>query len=208
MFTGLIEDLGFIYKKGSNFIVVNSILKDVKIGDSLAINGVCLTVVKIENSQKNSNNFTLDIMPETLKRTNLGKLHNNEKINIERALTLNSRLDGHIVQGHVETTAKIKNISIKNNSKIIELIPNEKKIIENIIEKGSISIDGISLTIVNVNKNSFSVSIIPETWKKTNIQYKKINSLCNIETDIITKTINSKTKNIDIKTLLKEEGFL
>ncbi|MDR0675864.1 MAG: riboflavin synthase [Elusimicrobiota bacterium] len=208
MFTGLVEDLGSIIEKGKNFILVNSKLIDIKLGDSLAVNGICLSVVKINESIKNTKNFKLEITPETFSRTTLKNIKKREKVNLERAMLMNDRFNGHIVQGHVDGIAKLTNITIKDNSKILKFYVKDKNLLDNIIEKGSISVDGISLTIAKNFLNGFTVSIIPETWENTNLQFKKIGNFFNIETDIITKKSNNKINDDQsLKNLLKKEGF-
>ncbi|MFC1485228.1 riboflavin synthase, partial [bacterium] len=174
----------------------------------IAVNGVCLTAIEI-NKIGSKILLTMDVMPETFARSNLGVLKIGEKINVERALKLESRLNGHIVQGHVEEIGKVKNIKIKGNAKIFSIKVSDK-ILRNIKEKGSIAIDGISLTVAGKNRDCFEVSIIPETFMKTNLHTRKIGNFVNIETDYLLKkddtNINTK-KELTYK-LLKEEGFM
>ncbi|MEG1496088.1 MAG: riboflavin synthase [Clostridiales bacterium] len=213
MFTGIIEEKGTVKKITAHSlggkITVNCkiVLEDTKIGDSIAMNGICLTVTDIGNTT-----LTADVMPETLKKTSLSELSEGSYLNLERALTLNSRLGGHIVSGHVDGTGKIIKIT-DNGIAVLLTIETSKEILDGIIKKGSVTIDGISLTVVDTEKNNFTVSLIPHTMAKTNLQTKKIGSLVNLETDIIGKYIkkyvNNQDKNDNITVdFLSENGFL
>ena len=196
MFTGIVETIGTIdkiikNKKGKPFIIqASKIMDDLQIGDSISVNGVCLTVTKIENPK-----FYLDLVPETLKFSNLGDLKDCSKVNLERALTMSTRLSGHLLQGHIETVGVIveKN-KIENGAELIVAI--DPKFIKYCIPKGSIALDGISLTIANINENFIKIAIIPHTLKKTNLIFKDIGDSLNIETDIIGKYIE-RLINID-----------
>ncbi len=195
MFTGLIEDLGTLNDmektaKSAKLTITTKIeLKDVAIGDSIAINGVCLTVVK-----KEADKFTVEVMWETIQKTNLKNLLPGYRVNLERALSLNGRLDGHLVTGHVDG---IGTIVRKNKFEIAEVIEIEtnQDIIKYLIKKGSISIDGISLTIIDVTDKSFSVSLIPHTKEKTTFGVKSIGDTVNIEVDMLAKYIERLLKN-------------
>lgn len=216
MFTGIIEEMGIVKSIKSKVITIeaNKIFDDLKLGDSVAVNGTCLTVSSFEG-KTSPKIFNADITSETLSRTNLGDLKSGFKVNLERALTLNGRLGGHIVSGHIDGVGIIKNIS-KNAEDIeltIEVPPN---LIKYIIEKGSVAVDGISLTVAKVNKNYFSVAIIPHTLKETILYYKKAGDKVNIENDIIGKYVekllsfnninNNKNSNINMEFLIKN-GF-
>jgi len=195
MFTGIIEGLGSIVmfdKKTSNRsaakmkIKLDKIAKGLKIGDSVAINGVCLTAVNIS---KGITEF--EMIGETIKKTNLGSLEPGDQVNIERSLKVGERLEGHFVLGHVDGVGVIFKIEKQINQVQIWIkIP--KELSKHIIKKGSITIDGISLTIVDKLKDQFSVSIIPHTMQVTNLGYKKIGDKVNIETDILGKYILSE----------------
>jgi riboflavin synthase len=195
MFTGIIEGLGSIVqfdKKTSNRsaakmkIKLGKIVKGLKIGDSIAINGVCLTAIKISNDIAE-----FEMVDETIKKTNLGTLQNGNKVNIERSLKVGERLEGHFVLGHVDGVGMISKLQKQTNQvKIWIKIP--KELSKYIIKKGSVTVDGISLTVVDVLKDQFSVSIIPHTMKITNLNYKKIGEKVNIETDILGKYILSE----------------
>lgn len=209
MFTGIIEEIGTIKKinktaQSANLIIeAKLIMNDLKTGDSLSTNGVCLTVSAIKN-----NLIYVDIMNETIKRSNLYLLKENSKVNLERALQLNSRLGGHIVSGHIDGIGTI--VSIKKDSIAIWYeIKTDFKIMKYIVEKGSITIDGISLTIAKVNKLNFSVSIIPHTATQTILSLKKIGSLVNLENDLIGKYVEKliTPENGVSKRFLIENGF-
>lgn len=195
MFTGLIEDLGVIREVNSSAksakltINTNIDLKEVNIGDSISVNGVCLTVIK-----KEKQGFTVEIMWETIQKTNFKNLLPGTKVNLERALQLGGRLDGHLVTGHVDGIGTIVRKDVFEISELIE-VETDKEIIRYLIEKGSISIDGISLTIVNVFEKSFSVSLIPHTRDKTTLGIKKIGDTVNIEVDMLAKYIEKFISN-------------
>ena len=189
MFTGIIEEVGTVreLKIGNEFsnikIECSKVLEKTNIGDSIATNGVCLTVI-----EKGENYFRANVMEETLKRSSLGDYELQAKVNLERALCFNGRLGGHIVSGHIDGTGKIVNIEEKTDG-IWFSIKASNNILKYIIEKGSICIDGISLTVAYVDENLFNVSVIPHTFKNTNLIYKKINSNVNLECDLIGKYI-------------------
>jgi len=200
MFTGIIESLGTInniQESGNSLKVVASVsdivFNDVIIGASIAINGVCLTVVKKENNQ---NLLFFDIINETLSKTNLKSLRISEKVNVETALKFGDGLDGHMVQGHVDTTGTIVNNQLIGNNWLLEIMI-DKHWIKYCIQKGSITIDGISLTISNINEEyndqygTVSTSIIPHTLDNTNLKYKNKDDTVNIETDFFGKYIEN-----------------
>ena len=189
MFTGIIETLATLKQLESNgsnksFWLETSITNEFKIDQSVAHNGVCLTVEAIEN-----NMYKVTAIEETLQKTNLQSWKLNDVINIERCLSFNGRLDGHFVQGHVDTTAVCKNIIDKNGSWEFEFEFDEK-FASLVIEKGSICVNGTSLTCFNVTQNCFTVAIIPYTYNHTNISKLVAGSVVNIEFDIIGKYIN------------------
>ncbi len=188
MFTGIIEDIGSIQqleKEDQNLhITVNSkITSELKIDQSVAHNGVCLTVVKIEGD-----NYTVTAIDETIKKTNISDLKVGDLVNLERAMTLGARLDGHIVQGHVDQTAICTGVEEASGSWIFTFEYDDK--LNNItIEKGSITINGVSLTVINSLKNSFSVAIIPYTYEFTNFSTFKKGTKVNLEFDVIGKYV-------------------
>ncbi len=195
MFTGIIEEVGKIRKLNRNNDIVDleidckKIIHDLKTGESVSVSGICLTVTKI---MKNS--FTVQIVPETINRTNAKYWVENTLVNLERSLQLSDRINGHIVQGHVDETFKVKEVNIIKDSWVLSFILN-KKFQKFIIYKGSISINGVSLTISSVKKDFFSVSLIPETLKRTNLVNLKSNDLVNVEIDIFAKYIENFLKN-------------
>jgi riboflavin synthase len=206
MFTGLIEDMGTIKNISFSQIKVETKLGDIINGDSIAVNGVCMTAINVSK-----NTFLADYSPSTDSITTLSRLAQNSKVNLERALKFSSRLGGHIVSGHIDGTGKIEKIEkIKNFYRTIILC--EKNIYEYCVEKGSIAIDGISLTISSLlkSKYGFEIFIIPETFSSTIVQFKKTGDKVNIEIDIIAKYIekftSKKTSNISLE-MLKRNGF-
>ncbi len=208
MFTGLIEDIGKIsdiseIKNGKLLVVETSINTDeIKIGDSVSINGACQTVIK-----KSNKCLVFEAMKETLSRTNFSFLKKGDFVNLERAMLINSRLDGHIVSGHIDSCEKILNIKNDGLSEIFEIGGS----VDLVVEKGSISINGISLTVSKVLKNSFEVSILPHTLNNTNLKYLKENDFVNIEYDMIGKYIKKfveqKKDSKITREFLIENGF-
>lgn len=189
MFTGIVEDLGKIIAIGSSALTVETkmLFDDTKIGDSVAVNGICLTVTSIDKHI-----ITFDVMNETVKRTSLGILNKGCFVNLERAMPMNGRFGGHIVSGHIDGTGKIT--GIKNDGIAIwYTIAAPNNILNYIVEKGSVALDGISLTVADVNNESFSVSTIPHTQSITTLQYRKSGDIINIENDIIAKYIEKFT---------------
>lgn len=207
MFTGIVEEVGSIKNIGDGKITIaaKKVLEDVNLGDSIAVNGICLTVASFDETS-----FTADIMPETVRRTSLSVTKENSSVNLERALTLSSRLGGHIVSGHIDGVGEIVSLTIEKNALLMK-IKADKSILKCIVEKGSIALDGISLTVVIVTANDFTVSLIPHTREITNLKEKKQGSLINIETDIIGKYVEKllgKSKETNItRDFLIENGF-
>ena len=209
MFTGLIEQVGIVKNiqskaEGKIFEIIATFSKELKIGESVAINGACQSVIKIKDDT-----FCVFCMKESLNRTNLDLIKVGEYVNLERALILGQRLDGHIVQGHIDSTAKFLNSKKQGDSEIFEFEYDTKYI----VDKGSITINGISLTICKVNKNSFCISVIPQTLERTNLKYLKYGDFVNIEIDIFAKYIekflsanHNKEKRISLE-FLRENGF-
>ncbi|MBI2279774.1 MAG: riboflavin synthase [Bacteroidetes bacterium] len=187
MFTGIIEGLGKLKKtvvEGDNihFTFECSFTNELKVDQSLAHNGVCLTIVDIKN-----NEYTVTAIKETLEKTNLGKLNVNDKVNLERAMAANGRFDGHVVQGHVDQTAICKSIIEEKGSWMFTFEYESNEHIT--VEKGSITVNGVSLTVVNSKSNQFSVCIIPYTFEHTVFQAIKVGDLINLEFDIIGKYV-------------------
>ena len=186
MFTGIIKDLGkitIVKKMGNRMeIEVKSNLK-LNEADSISVNGICLTV-----KSKKGNRFLFDISNETLKRSDIGKIRIGEIVNLEPAVTLNEALSGHIVQGHIDGTGKIKTIKKIDNNLVLEISLSEN-LMNFVVEKGSIAIDGVSLTVAYFKRNYIGISVIPYTFENTNFKYKKVGDTVNIETDIIGKYV-------------------
>lgn len=217
MFTGLIEELGKIkdFKRNGDSMILTikaqEILHDVAIGDSIAVNGICLTVTSF-----NQSSFTVDVMPETMNKTSLKEVKPGGVVNLERAMTPNRRFGGHFVAGHVDSVATLIDKKTLDNA-IYFTFKIEPSLINYLIPQGSISIDGISLTLVNVTDDTFSVSIIPHTLQQTNLLTKEIGQLVNIEVDMIGKFVEKSVRNLlnqqDKKkssltaAFLKENGF-
>lgn len=189
MFTGIVEEIGtlkeIIPSSQSIKLTVQcqKVIQDVKVGDSIAVNGICLTVTKFT-----SNSFTADVMPETMRKTNLGSLRVGEKVNLERALRLGDRLGGHIVTGHIDGTGKVFDRLEEDNAIWLEITASSD-ILKYIVQKGSVALDGTSLTIADIGDKSFKVSLIPLTAEMTNLKNKKYGDVINIECDIMGKYV-------------------
>ena len=187
MFTGIIEEVGTVAELGDFKLTINAgkVLEDQKMGDSIAVNGTCLTVVDHDRST-----FSVDLSPETLRRTSLGSLAQGHKVNLERPLAVSDRLGGHIVQGHVDATGRITSSRTEGNSQILRIrYPNRLRVY--IVEKGYITVDGISLTVVQKGTSSFTLSVIPYTLENTNLQDKGPGDRVNLEADIVAKYVES-----------------
>ncbi|MGH1385098.1 riboflavin synthase [Kordia sp.] len=190
MFTGIIEELGVIThlereKENLHITVQSSLTNELKIDQSVAHNGVCLTVV---DRNLDENTYIVTAIQETLEKTNLGTWQVNDRVNLERAMKLGDRLDGHIVQGHVDQIATCTAVKESNGSWYYTFEYDET--LNNItIEKGSVTVNGTSLTVVNSEKNMFSVAIIPYTYSHTVFQYMKVGSIVNLEFDVIGKYV-------------------
>lgn len=221
MFTGLIEEVGEINsiskstKSAQISIYASHILNDVKTGDSIAVNGVCLTVTDFSR-----NKFSVDAMPETLRRSNLGNLKKGSKVNLERAMCAGGRLGGHIVSGHIDETGKVKSIEKEDIATWIT-IEASSNVLKYVVLKGSITLDGVSLTVADVGQNYFKVSIIPHTKEETTLLEKNVGDEINIECDIIAKYLEklfkfedksedkSETNKSSIsESMLREAGFI
>lgn len=190
MFTGIVEEIGTVVsissgtKAASLTLQGSLIFEDMHIGDSIAVNGVCLTV-----TEKTSNTFIVDVMPETLRRSSLGKLSKGSQVNMERAMAANGRFGGHIVSGHIDGTGEIESF-VREDNAVWVTIKTPAKLLKYIIEKGSITIDGISLTVAYVDNRCFKVSLIPHTAANTTLLTKKAGDIVNLENDIVGKYID------------------
>ena len=211
MFTGIIEEVGHVARIGGGSLVIDcqKVLEDVHLGDSIAVNGVCLTVTRFDQSS-----FTADVMPETVRRTSLAELKKGSPVNLERALTLSSRLGGHIVSGHIDGTGEIVKFADEGNA-ILMTVSAGQDLLRYIVEKGSVALDGISLTVAAVTDSDFTVSLIPHTREVTNLGSKKIGSPINIETDVLGKYVEKMLSGNPVPTqkstltldFLRENGF-
>ena len=228
MFTGIIEDIGKVININNSKIQIETCLDDIKTGDSIAVNGVCLTVTnktedwkigRLEDWQRQQQTATtkkqalnFDYSPTTSDITNISLLQKNSFVNLERALTLQTRLGGHIVSGHIDTSTKIIDIKKTERFYFISFAVNEI-IKKYIVQKGFIAIDGISLTVAQNNENNFSVTMIPETFNKTIFMTRKTGDIVNIEIDVFAKYVEklfakkNDKKEITLD-LLKENGFI
>ncbi len=187
MFTGIVEEVGVVAKISDNGMTVQAskVLEDVKLGDSIAVNGTCLTAVSFTKGE-----FSVDLSPETMRRTSLGKLSEGSLVNLERALLASDRMGGHIVQGHVDGTGRIMSIKTDRDS-IIFRVRVPKRLNKYIVEKGFIAVDGISLTVVQRGASSFTLAVIPFTLKNTNLARLSVGGQVNLEADILAKYIES-----------------
>ncbi len=214
MFTGLIEEIGSVRhvvsgaEWGSIAIGCRNVLSGTKIGDSIAVNGVCLTVTDLKKD-----GFTADVMAETLHRSSLGTLRQGDPVNLERAMPADGRFGGHIVAGHIDGTGVLSRKERIGNAVLLE-ISAAPAILYEIVEKGSIAIDGVSLTVVSVSENGFTVSIIPHTGAQTILLEKNTGSTVNLETDVIAKYVRRFTspapeekKTTLTLDFLRENGF-
>lgn len=207
IFTGIIEELGVVKSiaingaSGCITIKAKKVLEGTQLGDSIAVNGTCLTVTSI-----NSDGFSADVMAETVKRTSLSQVGKGDLVNLERAMVLNGRFGGHIVSGHIDGTGTITKYTKEENA-IWVTIKAPDEILDLIVEKGSICIDGISLTVATVSDQDFQVSIIPHTAKETTLIHKKVGSLVNLENDIVGKYIKKLMENNQEEQAKKASGL-
>lgn len=198
MFTGLIQCTGEFTGKtmtggaGKLFIRSHKLFHDLKKGESIAVNGTCLTLEEFSG-----NELTFHVLKETFSKTGLGELVSGSKVNLERALAAGDRLGGHIVSGHVDGTGKILSLGKQGVDTVLEIAA-APEILMYIVPKGSIAVDGISLTVASVKENSFTICIIPTTWKETNLQYRKNSDMVNLETDMLGKYVYSFLTRLDI----------
>ncbi len=183
MFTGIIEEVGRLRSLGGGTIDIEAskVLSDAHIGDSICVNGICLTVTSFT-----PDHFTADVMPETVRRTSLAELTPGSLVNLERALLPTTRLGGHIVSGHIDGTGKILSLRAEGNALLLQ-VGAGPDILRGIVEKGSVALDGISLTVAAVTEADFTVSLIPHTREVTNLREKRLGDLLDIETDILGK---------------------
>ena len=212
MFTGIIEEVGHIrhIRMGTASCVLHveasKILTDVHIGDSIAVNGTCLTVCAFDGK-----GFSADVMPETMRRTNLGALSPGAPVNLERAMAANGRFGGHIVSGHIDGTGTVKALRREDNA-VWVTISADRDLLRYIVEKGSIAIDGISLTVASVTAQDFAVSVIPHTGEETTLLHRSPSDTVNLECDLVAKYVEKLLGKAErggiTEGFLAEHGFL
>ncbi len=187
MFTGIVEELGEVlsrqYARDSALLIIKGkkILQDLKIGDSIAVNGVCLTAARVVDEV-----FYADVMPETMRKTNLGDLKAGEKVNLERALAAGGRLGGHFVSGHIDGTGKLLREHREGNA-LVKCFGAPPEVLRYVVAKGSIAVDGVSLTVIDCDDTSFKVSLIPHTLEQTSLFYRRRGDKVNLEADMLGK---------------------
>ncbi len=206
MFTGIIEEIGVvsnIKRTGESFVLsigANHILKDVHLGDSISVNGVCLTVTSFT-----ANHFTVDVMPETVRASSLNAVKRGSKVNLERAMAAGGRFGGHFVSGHIDGTGVIKRKQTLENAIYYE-IEADPEVLRYIILKGSVAVDGTSLTVFGVSDQSFTLSIIPHTLSETILSLKGSGDIVNLECDMISKYIGHFINNLSNDTQRKSKS--
>ena len=205
MFTGIIEEIGVVEKivKGKLMLLevrANTVLPETKIGDSISVNGVCLTVTSLGKEQ-----LSFDVMRESQEKANFSFLKMGESVNLERALRADSRLGGHMVSGHIDGVGIVKKKS-KADETVIMQIDAPKNIIKYLVPKGSVTIDGVNLTVIDVNEDSFRVGLIPHTLKTTNLQFRESKAQVNLEVDMLSKYVFRffETKNTSKSTITEQ----
>ncbi len=189
MFTGIVEEVGTVRAAGQGRLAIAAcqVMPTLEIGGSINVNGTCLTVTTL-----NSDEFTVDVVPETLRRTNLGQLRPNSPVNLERPLRADGRLDGHIVQGHVDGTGTISEISTDGEALMVRIdVP--ERLVRYVVEKGFIAVDGVSLTVVHCDEAGFSVTVIPHTCDHTIFGSRNVGDAVNVEIDIFAKYVERLT---------------
>ena len=190
MFTGIVEELGRALSMDSSRLSISAstVLDDSRIGDSIAVNGTCLTITGISEDC-----LSFDVMPETLRRTNLGALEPGAPVNLERPLTLNSRLGGHIMQGHVDGSGTVVSITPDKDAWIMEILP-PAELLPYIVDKGFIGVDGASLTVMDRLPETFTVSLVIYTWEHTTLSQRTVGKSVNLEVDILAKYVEQLVK--------------
>lgn len=214
MFTGIVEETGSIeniQKQGISAVIqigCSKVLEGTKEGDSIAVNGICLTVVKM-----NSSSFWADVMTETMNRSSLSGARAGDRVNLERAMAADGRFGGHIVSGHIDGTGRVAAVRMEENA-VWYTIETEQALLRYIVEKGSVAVDGISLTVAKVTEKYFQVSVIPHTRQETVLVMKKVGSIVNLECDVIGKYVErficpkpEKQESTITKEFLQKYGF-
>ena len=207
MFTGIVEEIGIVKEVSQDRLAfeAHKVLEGTKVGDSMAVNGVCLTVVSLEN-----HGFSVNVMPETLRCTNLGRLHYSDQVNLERALVVGGRLGGHLVLGHVDDTGEVIDVTSEETARIMR-VSASAKLMPYIVDKGFIAVDGVSLTIVDLDDFSFIVSLVAYTMENTTLGRKRPGDIVNLEADVIAKYVEClkerKRQSLNLE-FLREYGFV
>jgi riboflavin synthase len=207
MFTGIVEEIGIVKETSRDCLTfeAHKVLEGMKVGDSIAVNGACLTVVVLEDRS-----FSVNIMPETLRCTNLGSLHYSDPVNLERALELGGRLGGHLVLGHIDDTGEIMDVTSEETAHIMRILA-PAKLMPYIVDKGFIAVDGVSLTIVDLDDSSFVVSLVSYTMENSTLGKKRPGDIVNLEADILAKYVENlkeqKRQGLNFE-LLREYGFV
>ena len=207
MFTGIVEEIGIVKEASRDRLTFEArkVLEGTKVGDSIAVNGVCLTVVSLENR-----GFSVNVMPETLLCTNLGGLHYNDQVNLERALVFGGRLGGHLMLGHVDDTGEVMDVTSEETAHIMKILT-PAKLMPYMVSRGFIAVDGVSLTIVDLDDFSFVVSLVAYTTEHTTLGRRRPGDVVNLETDIVAKYVESlkerKRPSLNLE-FLREYGFV
>jgi riboflavin synthase len=206
VFTGIVQEAGSIVSvpAGKLTVAANQVLKDIQLGGSIAVNGICLTVTAFDDKS-----FSVEVMPETLKRTNLGLLHPGDRVNLERALTFNGELGGHLVQGHIDDTGRVVLIA-REGEAVLMRFQTKPEVMRYIVPKGFIAVDGTSLTVTTKDASTFGVSIVGYTREHTILADKKPGDTVNLEVDIIGKYVEELSKSAGAgitAEFLREHGF-
>ena len=207
MFTGIIEEIGVVRELSSNHLLIGAyeVLQAINIGDSIAVNGACLTVAYLDE-----HGFGVDVMPETLRRTNIGGLRYGDKVNLERALVVGGRLGGHLVLGHADDMGEVISVSSEGDASLMRIAA-PIKLMPYIVDKGFITVDGVSLTITELDNYSFAVSLVTYTLEHTILGNRKTGNMVNLEADIIAKYVESlgvqREPSLTLD-FLKEYGFM
>ncbi len=207
MFTGIVEEIGVVKAATRNSLrfEARKVLQGTQVGDSIAVNGVCLTVVSLE-----PHSFSVEVMPETLRRTNLGLLGYNDKVNLERALSFGGRLGGHLVLGHVDDTGTVVEVTRQEAARIMR-ISMPRNLMPYLVRKGFIAVDGVSLTVVDFDDSSFVVSLVAYTLEHTTLGMKRPGDTVNLETDVVGKYVERLAERPKLGVnleFLKEYGFV
>jgi riboflavin synthase len=205
LFTGIVEEVGTVKSIGSGKLAVSAsvVLEGTRLGDSIAVNGACLTVTALD-----AGSFLVDVMPETLKRTNLGQLRPGSRVNLERALLVGGRVGGHLVQGHVDATGKVLSL-VPEGGSVIARFAAAPEVLRYVVEKGFIAVDGVSLTVIGYDRSSFSASLVGYTLGNTVFAGRKVGDQVNLEVDIMAKYVEKLREGRGGVTLdfLSEHGF-